>query len=173
MSATQEPHPPTPNIPRGVLTRSQIRIPIQLLIATRARIRRVVGNNQAVRAERLAGVATEHVALDEHLVVGARVDRLVVEVDVEVVVDVLVAEAPRGPARAHVLPEVVVVADVQVAEIDVAESRVIADQRRLPVVVEVVPRDRDVVGAADDVDLAVLVVVSLRAARGWGVTMLT
>jgi len=139
MSATREPHPPTPNIPRGVLTRSQIRIPIQLLIAARARIRRVVGNNQAVRAERLAGVATEHVALDEYLVVGARVDRLVVEVDVEVVVNVLVAEPAGGAARAHVAPVVVVVGDVQVARVDVAEGRVVADQGRLPVVVEVVP----------------------------------
>ncbi len=66
-------------------------------------------------------------------------DRLVVEVDVEVVIDVLVSEAAGGAARAHVLPEVVVVRDVQVAVVEVAEGRVVADQRGLPMVVEVVP----------------------------------
>lgn len=70
-------------------------------------------------------------------------DCLVVEVDVEVVVDVLVAEAPCRTAGAHVAPVVVVVRDVQMAKVDVPEGVVVSDERRLPVVVEVVPGYRD------------------------------
>jgi hypothetical protein len=88
------------------------------------------------------------------------VDGLVEEVDVEVVVDVLVPETPGRTAGAHVVPVVVVVGDVEMARVDVAEGGVVADEGRLPVVVEVVPRDGDPVGAADDVDLAVLRYVS-------------
>lgn len=66
-------------------------------------------------------------------------DRLVQEVLVQVVVDVLVAEAPRGTAGARVAPVVVVVGDVQVAKVDVAQGVAVADEGRLPVVVEVVP----------------------------------
>lgn len=70
-------------------------------------------------------------------------DGLVEKVLIQVVVDVLAAEAPRGAARALVAPVVVVVRDVQVARVEVAEGRVVADQRGLPVVVEVVPGDGD------------------------------
>lgn len=49
------------------------------------------------------------------LVVGARVDGLVEEIDVEVVVDMLVTESTGGSARAGVFPVVVVVGDVEVA----------------------------------------------------------
>jgi hypothetical protein len=56
------------------------------------------------------------------------VQRLVPKVDVQVVVDVLVAEAPGGSARALVAPVVVVVGDVQVARVDVAEGVVVANE---------------------------------------------
>lgn len=70
-------------------------------------------------------------------------DRLVQEVNVVVVVDVLVTEATGGTASALVPPVVVVVGDVQVAKVDVAEVGVVADEGGLPVVVEVVPGDGD------------------------------
>lgn len=82
--------------------------------------------------------------------------RLVQIVDVQVVVHMLVAEATGGTACALVTPVVVVVGDVQVAKVDVAEGVVVSDEGRFPVVVEVVPRDGDPVRGADDVDLAVL-----------------
>lgn len=66
-------------------------------------------------------------------------DSLVVEVFVEVVVDVLVAKTTSWTARAASLPEVVVVGDVQLAEVDFAEVVAVADKGGLPVVVEVVP----------------------------------
>lgn len=87
-------------------------------------------------------------------------DGLVIELLVVVVVDVLVAEAARGAARALVLPEVVVVRDVEVAKVDVAEVGVVADERGLPVVVEVVEGDGDPVRGADDVELAVLMLLA-------------
>ena len=66
-------------------------------------------------------------------------DCLVEEVDVEVVVDVLVAEPASGAAGAHVAPVVVVVSNVKMAGVEGAEGGVVADQGGLPVVVEVVP----------------------------------
>ena len=83
-------------------------------------------------------------------------DGLVEEVDIEVVVDVLVPETAGRTAGPHVPPVVVVVGDVEVIGVDITERGVVADKGRFPVVVEVVPRDGDPVGAADDVDLAVL-----------------
>ena len=65
---------------------------------------------------------------------------LVQKILVQVVVDVLVPEAPRGPARTRVTPVVVVVGDVQVAGVNVTEGVAVSYQRALPVVVEVVPR---------------------------------
>lgn len=81
---------------------------------------------------------------------------LVQEILVQVVVDVLVAEATSGAAGALIAPVVVVITDMQVTKVDVAEGIVVADQARLPMVVEVIPRDRDPIRGADDVDLAVL-----------------
>jgi len=84
------------------------------------------------------------------------VQGLVQEILVQVVVDVLVAEATSGAAGALIAPVVVVITDMQVTKVDVAEGIVVADQARLPMVVEVIPRDRDPIRGADDVDLAVL-----------------
>lgn len=138
------------------LTSTKVHEPINLLVATRACVRRVLRDHEPVRAQRLGGVAPEDVALDQHLVIGARVDRLVVEVLVVVVVHVLVAEAACGAAGAAVLVAVVVEGDVQVAAVDVAEGVVVADEVGLVVVVEVVPRDGDPVRGANDVYGAVL-----------------
>ena len=55
----------------------------------------------------------------------------------------LVAEATGRAAGAHVLPEVVVVGDVELAAVNVAEGGVVADEGRLPMVVEVIPGDGD------------------------------
>lgn len=51
----------------------------------------------------------------------------------------LVAKAPCRTPSAHVSPVVVVVCDVEVAEVKVSEGRVVAHEGGLPVVVEVVP----------------------------------
>ncbi len=52
---------------------------------------------------------------------------MVEEVDVQVVVDVLVAEPASGAAGAHVAPVVVVVGDVKMAGVDGPEGGVVAD----------------------------------------------
>jgi hypothetical protein len=53
-------------------------------------------------------------------------------------------------------PVVVVICDVQMTLVDVAKGITVADQGRLPVVVEVVPGDSDPVRSSNNVDLAVL-----------------
>lgn len=74
------------------------------------------------------------------MIIAAAMDSLIQKILIQVVVDVLVPEASRGPARTRIAPVVVVVGDVQVAGIDVAEGVAVSYQRALPVVVEVVPR---------------------------------
>ncbi|CAF3525084.1 unnamed protein product [Fusarium graminearum] len=66
-------------------------------------------------------------------------DGLVQEVLVKVVVDVLVTESSSGSTRTHVSPVVVVVCNVKVAEVEIAEGSIVTDERGLPVVMEVVP----------------------------------
>jgi hypothetical protein len=85
-------------------------------------------------------------------------NRLVQKILIQVVVDVLMPEAPRGPPRARIAPVVVVVRDVKMVGVDVAEGVAVSYQRALPVVVEVIPGDGYPVGGADDVALAVVVV---------------
>lgn len=75
------------------LTGSEVHVSINLKVSLRAGVGRVLRDDQAVGGGGSAGVAEESVGLDEHLVVGARLDGLVAVVDVQVVVDVLVAEA--------------------------------------------------------------------------------
>lgn len=141
------------------LTGSEVGEPIELLITADAGVGAVLGNDQAVGAQGLASVAPEDVALHENLVVAPRVDRLIEEILVQVVVHVLVAEAAGGTAGAAALPVVVVVGDVQSAEVDVAEGVAVADEGGLPVVVEVVPRNGDPIRCAADVNLTVLFTV--------------
>lgn len=91
-----------------------------------------------------------------------------VKVLVVVVVHVLVPEAAGRAAGAALLVAVVVQRDVQVAEVDVAEGVVVADEIGLVVVVEVVPGDGDPVRSADDVDGAVLAIVSIKTSSSAG-----
>lgn len=112
---------------KATLTRPQIRKPINLLVPTNARIRTVLGNHQSIRRQRRSDISQEDVPLDENLVVGSRVDRLVAIVLVEVIVDVLVAETAGGSSGADVAPVVVVVGDVEVAFVDGAEGVGVAD----------------------------------------------
>lgn len=90
-------------------------------------------------------------------------DGLVQKVFVEVVVDyrgqlvqvssenyrgeraVLLPEAPCRTTGAHIAPIIVVVCDVEVTRVEFSEGRVVANEGGLVVVVEVVPRHRDVV----------------------------
>lgn len=88
-------------------------------------------------------------------------DGLVQEVDVVVVVDMLVTETTGGATGALVSPVVMMVRDVEVAKINVAERSIVTDERGLPVVVEVVPRDRDEIRSANNVNLSVLAVISV------------
>lgn len=70
-------------------------------------------------------------------------DSLVQKVLVQVVVDVLVTKATGRATRAQVPPVVVVVSYVEMAKVDIPESIAVANQRALPVVVEVIPGDCD------------------------------
>jgi hypothetical protein len=67
------------------------------------------------------------------------VDGLVQEILVKVVVHMLVAETSSGSTSTHVSPVVVVVCDVKVAKVEIAEGSVVSYERGLPVVVKVVP----------------------------------
>lgn len=78
-----------------------------------------------------------------YLVIRSTVDSLVKEVLVEVVVHMLVTKATSRTAGSHVAPVVVMVCDVEVAEVEIAEGSIVTNEGRLPVVVEVVPRDGD------------------------------
>ena len=66
-------------------------------------------------------------------------DGLVQEVLVEVVVHVLMTESSSGSTSTHVSPVVVMVCNMKMAKVEVAESSVVTYEGRLPVVVEVVP----------------------------------
>lgn len=75
------------------LTLAKVHVSINLKVALGTAVGRVLGNDQAVSGSGSPGLAEESVGFDEHLVVGTALDSLVAVVDVEVVVDVLVAEA--------------------------------------------------------------------------------
>ena len=70
-------------------------------------------------------------------------DRLIAEILVVVVVDVLGSESSGWATSAEILEVVVVVGDVEVAGIDVTECGIVADQRCFVVIVKVVPGDCD------------------------------
>lgn len=80
---------------RERLTGAKVSESINLIIAIRRGVRGVHWDDKTVGAQCLRSVAAEDVALDKNLVVGARVDGLVVEVIVEVVVQMLVSESTR------------------------------------------------------------------------------
>lgn len=66
-------------------------------------------------------------------------DGLVEKVLVKIVIYMLMTESSGRPSSTHVAPVVVMVRDVEVAKVEVAESSVIAYKRGFPVVVEVIP----------------------------------
>jgi hypothetical protein len=159
------------------LTLAQVHEPINLEIPIRARVGRVLGDDEPVGRRGGAGLAEKGVCFDEHLVVGAGLDGLVAVVLVEVVVDVLVwgvsigqlqilsvgvtylvSEPTAGPAGSQVAVVVVVESHVQLPEINIPQDVRVADQVGLPVVVEVVPRDGYPVAAAHSVEQAIVVV---------------
>ena len=78
------------------LTLAKVHVSINLKVPLGTTVGRVLWNYQAVSGSGSPGLAEESVGFDEHLVVGAALDGLVAVVDVEVVVDVLVAEATGG-----------------------------------------------------------------------------
>lgn len=84
---------------------------------------------------------------------------LVQEVFVKVVVDMLVAESASRATSTHVSPIVVVVRNVKMSVVEIAECSVVAHERGLPVIVEVVPRNGHPVGGANNIDLSILVVL--------------
>lgn len=71
------------------LTLAQVHVSINLEVTVGACVGRVLGDNKPIGRRGGAGLAEESVRLDEHLVVGARLDCLVAVVLVNVVVDVL------------------------------------------------------------------------------------
>lgn len=93
---------PYPVVKGAKLTLAKVHVSVDLKVTLGAAVRRVLRNDQTVSGSGGPGLAEESVGFDEHLVVGAALDGLVAVVDVEVVVDVLVAEATGGAAGAAV-----------------------------------------------------------------------
>lgn len=85
-------------------------------------------------------------------------NRLVQEVLVVVVVNVLVAEPTSWATGAEPEEVVVVVGDVQMSKIDVTEYIAVSDEGRLPVVVKVIPAHSYPVRTTNDVDESILYV---------------
>jgi hypothetical protein len=79
------------------------------------------------------------------------VNSLVQKVLVQVVVDVLVTKATSGTSGAGVSPVVVMIGDVKMASVNIPQGITVTNQRTLPVVMEVVPRDSNPVRCANDV----------------------
>lgn len=141
-----------------ILTSTEIGKPINLEITIRAGVGAVLGNDKAVGAQCLPCVASENIALNQNLVITSAVDGLVQEVLVQVVVDVLMTEAASGATSTRIPPIVVMIGDVKVTSINIPQSIAVADQRALPVVVEIVPGDSNPVGSANNVQLSIVVV---------------
>lgn len=141
-----------------LLTGSQVGESINLKVTVGRRVRAVLGDNQTVGAQSLPGLAREDVAFDQDLVVASAVDRLVQKVLVKVVVDVLVAETSGRSTRTLVAPVVVVKGDVEMALVNRPQRIAVTNQRALPVVMEVVPGNRDPVAATDNVALAIEII---------------
>lgn len=112
-----------------IILGAQVGESIQLLVAADASVRAILGDDQTVGAESLAGVAAEDVALDEDVVVGAGVDGLEVKVVIVVVIDVLTAESTGRAAGALALPAVVVVGDAELEGVYLAQHVAVTNQR--------------------------------------------
>lgn len=122
-----------------VVLRSKVCKSVNLKVTVRAGIWAILGDDETICAERLAGLSPEDVAFDQHLVVTARVDGLVEEVHVEVVVDVLMTEAASRATSSLIAPVVVVVGDVEMALVDISQRIAVANEGALPMVMEVIP----------------------------------
>lgn len=68
------------------LTSTQISITINLVISKWRSVWGILRDNQSISRKSLTGIASEDVPLNEDLVVGARVDGLITEILVVVVV---------------------------------------------------------------------------------------
>lgn len=126
-----------------VIQSTQVCKSIKFVITERRGIWRILGDDKAVSGKRLTGVAGEDVTLYEDLVVGSRMDGLIAEIFVVVVIDVLRSKSSSWATSTDVLEVVVVVRDVEATVIDVSECWVVANERCLVMVVEVVPRHCD------------------------------
>lgn len=91
---------------------TKVREAVQFVVAVGASVGAILWNDKSVCAESLARLALEDITFNENLVVAARVDGLVQEVNIEVVEDVLVTETASRATGTLVLPVVVVVGDV-------------------------------------------------------------
>lgn len=134
-----------------VLTGTKVGKSINLKVAVRAAIGAVLRDDQTVRGQGRPCVTSKDITFDKHLVVASAVDGLVQEILVQVVVDVLVTKATGGTASTGVPPIVVVVSDMKMTSIDGPQCIAVANQRTLPVVVEVVPGDSDPIRSSYDI----------------------
>lgn len=123
----------------GSGTSTDVSITINLVVTERGGVWRVLWDNETVGAEGFASVTDKDVGLNEHLVVRARVESLEAEILVVVIVQVLESKATGITTGTQVAPVVVVVGQVKLAEVNIAKSVAVTDERRFVVVVEVVP----------------------------------
>lgn len=101
--------------------------------------------------QRCTRVTDEDIAFDKNLIIAPAVNSLEQVVLEEVVEDVLMTETASRSPSPTIPPEVVVVGNMKMASIDVPQRVTITNQRTLPVVVKVVPRDSDPIRSADNV----------------------
>lgn len=123
----------------GLCTSAKVGISIKLIVTERRGVWRILWDDETVSADSLTSVTYKDVALNEHLVVRAGVDGLEAEILVVVVVQVLRSETACITASTQVAPVVVVVSQVKLAKVDIAEVVAVTDKRRFVVIVEVVP----------------------------------
>lgn len=137
-------------------TSTQVCITVNLKIAVGTRVGAVLGNNKPVCAQSLPRLACKHIAFYQDLIVAPAMNRLIEEVLVKIVVDVLVTKSSSRPTGAFVLPVVVMVSNVKMAKIDVPELVIVADQGTLPMIMEIVPRHCNPIACANNVALSVI-----------------
>lgn len=123
----------------GILTSTEIGISIKFVISKRRSVWRILWDDKSVCAESFTGIPSENVTLDKDLVIGTRVDGLVTEILVVVVVEMLVSESACVSASTQVSEIVVVVCQVEIAIVNSTEFVIISYQRAFVMIVEVVP----------------------------------
>ena len=138
-----------------IVSIAQICKAIFFVITADAKVWRVFWDDEAVSADRLTGIPSEDIAFDKGLVVRSRVDGLVVEIFVVVVVNMMETETAGGTTGSKTLPEIVVVGNVIFAQF-MGESGFVSDQGSFPVVMKIVPRNGDIIRSPDNIDQTVL-----------------